>query len=103
MLGWSIVTISMTALTTSWGFILCRFFVGLTEGPFVPAVSLMTSSWYTKEESPLRMAVWHAGNIISNVISGLLAAAILTNMEGIADLRAWQVSPIIPTYPWQLW
>ncbi|KAL4876978.1 major facilitator superfamily domain-containing protein [Aspergillus karnatakaensis] len=90
MLGWSATTICMPALTSGWGFCLCRFIVGFTEGPFVPAVSLLTSSWYTKQESPLRMGIWHAGNIISNVFSGLLAAGILTNMDGIADLRAWQ-------------
>ncbi|RJE20368.1 Major Facilitator Superfamily [Aspergillus sclerotialis] len=90
MLAWSAVTICMPALKSAWSFCLCRFLVGVAEGPFIPAVSLMTSSWYTKEESPLRMGIWHAGNIISNVFSGLLAAALLTNMDGIADLRAWQ-------------
>ncbi|KAL3480938.1 major facilitator superfamily domain-containing protein [Aspergillus californicus] len=90
MLAWSAVTICMPAVTTGWGFCLCRFLVGLAEGPFVPAVSLLTSSWYTKQESPLRMGIWHAGNIISNAFSGLLAAAILTNMDGIARLHAWQ-------------
>ncbi|KAK3645213.1 hypothetical protein LTR56_009265 [Elasticomyces elasticus] len=90
MLAWSVVTICMTAMRSPWSFMLCRFLVGLTEGPFLPAVSLMTSSWYTKHESPLRMGIWHAGNIISNVFSGLLAAAILTNMDGIATLHAWQ-------------
>lgn len=50
----------------------------------------MTSSWYTKEENPMRMAIWHAGNTISNIISGFLAAGILHNMEGIANLHAWQ-------------
>ncbi|KAG4440832.1 hypothetical protein IFR05_003704 [Cadophora sp. M221] len=90
MLAWSAVTICMPAMKSSWSFLLCRFLVGLTEGPFLPAVSLLTSSWYTKTESPLRMGIWHAGNIISNVISGLLAAAILTNMDGIANLHAWQ-------------
>lgn len=54
MLGWSAVTICMTAMTKPWAFMLCRFLVGVTEGPFLPGVSLMTSSWYTKEESPLR-------------------------------------------------
>lgn len=54
MLGWSCVTICMTAMTSPWSFMLCRFLVGVTEGPFLPGVSLMTSSWYTKEESPLR-------------------------------------------------
>jgi MFS family permease len=90
MLAWSAVTICMPAMKSAWSFLLCRFLVGLTEGPFLPAVSLLTSSWYTKHESPLRMGIWHAGNIISNVISGLLAAAILTNMDGIANLHAWQ-------------
>ncbi|KAF9883417.1 hypothetical protein FE257_003500 [Aspergillus nanangensis] len=90
MLGWSCVTICMPAVTSGWGFCLCRFLVGLAEGPFVPAVSLMTSSWYTRKESPLRMGIWHAGNIISNVFSGLLAAGILTTMDGIANLHAWQ-------------
>ncbi|KAL5356274.1 major facilitator superfamily domain-containing protein [Aspergillus floccosus] len=90
MLAWSAVTICMPALTSAWGFCLCRFLVGVAEGPFVPAVSLMTSSWYTKKESPLRMGIWHAGNIVSNIFSGLLAAGILTNMDGIAGLHAWQ-------------
>jgi sugar phosphate permease len=36
------------------------------------------------------MGIWHAGNIISNVFSGLLSAGILTTMDGIADMRAWQ-------------
>lgn len=50
----------------------------------------MTSSWYTKEESPMRMAIWHAGNTISNIISGFLAAGVLENMDGISGLHAWQ-------------
>lgn len=90
MLGWSAVTICMPAVKSAWGFMLCRFLVGLTEGPFVPAVALMTSSLYTKQESPLRMGIWHAGNIISNVISGLLSAAILQNMKNVGGLHSWQ-------------
>lgn len=90
MVAMSAVTICMIACKNSTGFILCRFFIGVMEGPLVPAVSLVTSSWYTKEESPLRMSIWHAGNIISNVISGLLAAGILTQMKNTAGLSAWQ-------------
>lgn len=38
----------------------------------------------------MRMAIWHAGNTISNIISGFLAAGILENMEGVGGLHAWQ-------------
>lgn len=95
VIGWSVVTACMAAMTTGWSFLVCRFVVGVAEGPFLPMVSLMTSSWYTKEEAPLRMAIWHAGNIASNVFSGLLAAGILENMNGIGGMRAWQWFVII--------
>ncbi|KAL6868743.1 hypothetical protein ACO1O0_000060 [Amphichorda felina] len=90
MLMWSVGTICMPAMKNGVGFCLVRFYIGLTEAPFFPALTLMTSSWYTKEESPIRMAVWHAGNTISNIISGFLAAGILENMDGVAGLHAWQ-------------
>ncbi|KAJ5569288.1 hypothetical protein N7450_011774 [Penicillium hetheringtonii] len=90
MLSWSICTICMPIMKSGVGFCICRFFVGLTEAPFFPGIALLTSSWYNKKESPTRMAIWHAGNTISNVISGFLAAGILYNMDGILRLHAWQ-------------
>jgi hypothetical protein len=38
----------------------------------------------------MRMAIWHAGNTISNILSGFLAAGILTNMDDVLGLHAWQ-------------
>lgn len=38
----------------------------------------------------MRMAIWHAGNTMSNIISGFLAAGILTQMKGTLGLRSWQ-------------
>ncbi|KAL4811444.1 major facilitator superfamily domain-containing protein [Aspergillus unguis] len=90
MVMWSAGTICMPAMTNGAGFCTVRFFIGLTEAPFFPGLTLLTSSWYTKEESPMRMAIWHAGNTISNIMSGFLAAGILENMEGTANLHAWQ-------------
>ncbi|KAK8108137.1 uncharacterized protein PG998_010150 [Apiospora kogelbergensis] len=90
MLGWSACTICTPALKDGAGFAACRFFTGLAEAPFFPGITLMTSSWYTKQESPTRMAIWHAGNTISNIVSGFLAAGILTTMSGIAGLHSWQ-------------
>lgn len=36
------------------------------------------------------MAIWHAGNTISNIISGFLAAGILEHMNDVAGLHSWQ-------------
>ncbi|KAL6233847.1 major facilitator superfamily domain-containing protein [Aspergillus navahoensis] len=56
MLKWSFGTICMLAMTNGAGFCILRFFIGLAEAPFLPALTLLTSSWYTKEESPVRIA-----------------------------------------------
>ncbi|PSN68597.1 MFS general substrate transporter [Corynespora cassiicola Philippines] len=90
MMAWSVGTICMPAMTSGAGFAVCRFFIGLAEAPFFPGITLMTSSWYTKEENPMRMAIWHAGNTMSNIISGFLAAGILTNMDEVLGLHSWQ-------------
>ncbi|KAI4684231.1 hypothetical protein J4E81_009111 [Alternaria sp. BMP 2799] len=90
MMAWSTATICMPAMTSGAGFAVCRFFIGLSEAPFFPGITLMTSSWYTKEENPMRMAIWHAGNTMSNILSGFLAAGILTNMDEVLGLHAWQ-------------
>jgi hypothetical protein len=37
------------------------------------------------------MAVWHAGNTISNIISGFLAAGILEHMGGVAGLYRYDI------------
>jgi MFS family permease len=87
---WSGITACMAAMKSGWAFVVCRFLVGVAEGPFLPIVSLITSSWYTKEEAPLRMAIWHAGNIGSSCVSGLLAAGIQLGMENTLGLRGWR-------------
>ncbi|KXH57375.1 major facilitator superfamily transporter [Colletotrichum salicis] len=89
-IAWEAATICTPSLKSGAGFAALRFFTGLAEAPFFPGITLMTSSWYTKEESPLRMAIWHAGNTISNLISGFLAAEILTTMGGVSGLYSWQ-------------
>lgn len=90
MVAWSICTICMPAVTSGAGFCLIRFVTGFAEAPFFPEITLMTSSWYTKHESPMRNAVWHAGNTISNIVSGFLAAGILHTMHDVAGLASWQ-------------
>lgn len=50
----------------------------------------MTSSWNNKEENPIRVAIWHAGTTISDILSGFLAAGILEHMGNTGGLHAWQ-------------
>lgn len=40
MMAWSIGTICMPAMTSGAGFAVCRFFIGLSEAPFFPGITL---------------------------------------------------------------
>jgi MFS family permease len=42
MMGWSVATICMPAMTSGAGFAVCRFFIGLAEAPFFPGITLST-------------------------------------------------------------
>jgi MFS family permease len=90
MLGWSIPTILFPFVKSPAGFACARLAVGIAEGPFLPSVALMTSSWYVREELPFRMALWHGAQTISNVLGGPFAAAVLENMDGINGMHAWE-------------
>ncbi|KAL3425316.1 major facilitator superfamily transporter [Phlyctema vagabunda] len=87
---WGTVSSCMAAAHSYGSVIAIRFFLGFVEAPFFPGALLMLTSWYARSELPFRIAVLYAGNTLSNCFGGLIAAAVLGNMEGVAGLRAWR-------------
>ncbi|ORY66004.1 major facilitator superfamily domain-containing protein [Pseudomassariella vexata] len=70
-----------------------RFVLGLVEvdaAPFLPAVFVLMSCWYSRRELPPRIAILYGGNMLATAFSGLIAAAITSNMEGAAGRPAWE-------------
>lgn len=58
------------------GFIACRFFIGLCEGPVFPGLVLYLSDFYRRDEIPLRIAILYGAAATAGAIGGLLAAVI---------------------------
>ncbi|KAL0568366.1 hypothetical protein V5O48_013624, partial [Marasmius crinis-equi] len=82
---------AMTGLTHSFGGIIaCRIFLGLPEAAFYPGAIYLLSRWYTKKELAFRSAILFGGLMISNAFGALMAAGILSNMEGKRGIRAWR-------------
>ncbi|KAI9878891.1 MAG: hypothetical protein M1823_006899, partial [Watsoniomyces obsoletus] len=78
-------------LVTNYGGILaCRFVLGLVEAPFFPGVLFYLSKWYTKSELNLRMSIFYSGSLISGAFGNLIAAGILSGLEGAQGLASWQ-------------
>jgi MFS family permease len=49
---------------------------GALEGCADPAFLLITSMWYTREEQPIRIGIWHSGYGVGVALGGLLGYAI---------------------------
>lgn len=40
-----------------------RFLLGVAEATITPAFMFITSTWYTRDEIPIRTGIWFAGNV----------------------------------------
>ncbi|KAK5994117.1 MFS-type transporter cnsO [Cladobotryum mycophilum] len=90
MLLWGLIsTLSGVAKTFS-GMVTIRFFLGFVEAAFLPGALLILSKWYTRRELTTRNAILFCGNLISNAFSALVAAGVLSNMQGLLGHAAWR-------------
>ncbi|UZJ54580.1 hypothetical protein CBS101457_003900 [Exobasidium rhododendri] len=87
---WGVVSGLSAICDTFVHLLLVRFFLGIVEAAFFPGALYLLSRWYTRKEIPTRMALLYGGSILSNAISGLIAAGILGGMEGTAGIRGWK-------------
>ncbi|CAK5283937.1 unnamed protein product [Mycena citricolor] len=62
---------------------------GRAQPDHPPAVYLL-SRWYTKKELAFRVALLYGANLTSNAFGSLIAAGILSKMEGVRGIRAWR-------------
>jgi len=89
MILWSIVSCSQAALQNRQGFFICRAFLGLLEGGFIPDIVLWLSYWYKGNELPRRLSWFWTAYIVTNIVSAFLAFGIL-HMVGIRGLAGWR-------------
>lgn len=66
---WGGLLMCMAACTSFSGLMAVRFFLGLMEAAIQPACIILSSTWYTKKEQPLRFALW--SHTLAGVFNGI--------------------------------
>ncbi|KAN0081227.1 Major facilitator superfamily domain containing protein [Tylopilus felleus] len=90
VLAWGL-TSALTGVAKNFaGIMVCRVFIGLPEAAFYPGSMYLLSRWYTRKELALRSAVLYVGLLISNAFGSLIAAGILSTMQGKLGIAAWR-------------
>jgi MFS family permease len=88
--AWGLVSALTSQVKGYGGIVACRFVLGLVEAPFFAGVLFYLSKWYTKSELNVRMSIFYAGSLISGAFGNLIAAGILSGLDGARGLAAWQ-------------
>ena len=90
MLIWGAISTLSGIVNGFAGMVAIRFFLGFVEAAFLPGALLILSKWYTRRELTTRNAILFCGNLISNAFSALIAAGVLSNMQGVLGHAAWR-------------
>lgn len=89
MLLWGIVATLMGIATTYPGFLVARFFLGVTESGLFPGVVFYLSMWYKRTETHYRVALFFSAASLAGAFGGIFAYGI-GFMRGTAGLKGWQ-------------
>ncbi|KAF4341183.1 allantoate permease [Fusarium beomiforme] len=87
---WAFVSGCTSAASSPAGLLTVRFILGIVEAPFFPGAIYYLSTWYTKKELGIRMALLICAILLSNCFAGLISAGILSGMAGVGHLAAWR-------------
>ncbi|OQO11097.1 hypothetical protein B0A48_05352 [Cryoendolithus antarcticus] len=71
------------------GFLVVRFFLGLTEGGLFPGVVFYLSMWYKRSERQYRIALFFSAASLAGAFGGILAYGI-GFMRGVGGYEGWR-------------
>lgn len=90
---WGAVSACTGAIQKDHGFaglLVVRIILGVVESAFFPTALFFLSKWYDSKELAFRTTVLYSGSLLSGAFSGLIAAGITDNMEGVRGLGSWR-------------
>ncbi|THH21258.1 hypothetical protein EW146_g270 [Bondarzewia mesenterica] len=80
---WSILTMCLASSKNFTTLVIVRFFVGLAESTFYPAIQYVIGSWYKKEELAKRACIFHTASAVGPMVSGFLQAGTYNGLNGL--------------------
>ncbi|ETS85871.1 hypothetical protein PFICI_03896 [Pestalotiopsis fici W106-1] len=87
---WGLFTLG-TAFVTTWQQVMAiRFCEGIFESATFVGTHYVLGSWYNSQELGKRTAIFAASGVAGNMFSGILQAAIYTNLNGVRGLAGWR-------------
>ncbi|EPQ32367.1 uncharacterized protein PFL1_00563 [Pseudozyma flocculosa PF-1] len=90
MFTWGCITIAFKGINSYGALVALRFILGIIESGFFPGCLVLFSSLYKKNELSKVFGIFYSASIVSGAFGGLLAAAIIDGMDGLAGVAGWR-------------
>lgn len=92
---WGAISACTGAVQGFGGLMAVRVLLGVVESGFFAGALNILSCWYDRKSLTLRNSILYSGSLMSSAWSGLIAAGILNNMDGMGGLKSWRYLFII--------
>ncbi|KAJ3776044.1 MFS general substrate transporter, partial [Lentinula raphanica] len=87
---WSVLTVLLSTSRNFTHLIVIRFFIGLAESTFYPAMQYVIGSWYQKDELGKRACIFHVASAVGPMFSGFLQTAAYDGLNDVHGLAGWK-------------
>ncbi|KAH9913576.1 MFS general substrate transporter [Epithele typhae] len=87
---WSVLTMILATSKNFETLVVIRFFVGLAESTFYPAIQYVIGSWYKGEELGKRACIFHTASALGPMFSGFLQTGAYNGLNGTYGLAGWK-------------
>ncbi|KAF9888327.1 hypothetical protein FE257_008760 [Aspergillus nanangensis] len=90
---WGLLTTLNCVAKNYLGLIVLRVLLGCFESAVAPALILITSMWYKRDEQPKRIGLWYLGTGTASIVGALVAFGLLFYTGD--EFRSWQIMFLI--------
>ncbi|KAI0819272.1 MFS general substrate transporter [Trametes gibbosa] len=87
---WSVLTMVLASAKNFETLVVVRFFVGLAESTFYPAIQYVIGSWYKGDELGKRACIFHTASALGPMFSGFLQTGAYNGLNGVHGLAGWK-------------
>ena len=99
MILWGLLSACLAFVTSPTHFYVIRFFIGVAEAGFLPAVLLYLSQWIPQSQRARFNGIFLSAIAIAGLIGGPLGGYIMTFGNGLFGLRGWQALFLLEGLP----
>lgn len=90
---WGLMTTLNCSAKNFGGLMTLRVLLGCFESAIAPALILITSMWYKRNEQPRRMGIWYLGTGTASIMGALVAYGLLFYTSD--HFKSWQIMFLI--------